>query len=81
MINTGLTEEQVFDSFIDASPTLLKPKPKDLNLNDQPMEIIVNFLDIWSSDNKDEGQINLWEAKGKKKIPSVEEVKKKEAEV
>ena len=59
MINIGLTKEQVFDSFVDTTPTFPKLMPKDLNLNDQPMELKVNILDIWSSDEEDKGQIDL----------------------
>ena len=69
MINTGLTEEQVLNFFINATPTILMPEPvtpitrtpeiKDLSLNQQPIELKVNVLDIWSSDNEREGRFDL----------------------
>ena len=46
MINTGLTKEQVLDSFVNATPTTPVPETKDLSLNRQLMELKVNVLDI-----------------------------------
>ena len=63
MINIGLTEEQVLNSFIDPTLALSKPITKDLdqNLNQsqQPIELSVNVLDIWSSDDEEGGKIDL----------------------
>lgn len=49
MINTGLTEEQVFNSFVDTTSILTSPKPKakTLNLNQQVKDDLkVSILDI-----------------------------------
>ena len=59
MINTGLMEEQVFNSFVDVTRTLPKPKTKALNLNQQLVELGVNVLEIWSSDDEEGGRIDL----------------------
>ena len=63
MINTGLTEEQVFNSFVDPTLAIPKPTTKDLdqNLNhyQQPVKLSVNVLDIWSSDDEEGGKIDL----------------------
>ena len=70
MINTGLTEEQVLNSFIDTTLAISKPITKDLdqNLNQsrQPTELNVNVLDIQSSDDEEGGKTDLWrDDKGK----------------
>ena len=89
MINTGLTEEQVLNSFINVTPTMLTPETaipitptpelKDLSLNQQPIELKVNVLDIWSSDDEGERRFDLWkEDIGTKARPSKRSGKKKE---
>ena len=70
MINTVLTEEQVLNSFVDSTLAISKPITKDLdqNLNQsqQPIELNINVLDIWSSDDEEGGKIDLWrDDKGK----------------
>ena len=46
MIGTGLTEEQVFNSFVDISPEPLEIKPESLSQAKQPIELSMCFLDI-----------------------------------
>ena len=70
MINTGLIEEQVLNSFVDPTLAIPKPTTKDLdqNLNhgQQLVELSANVLDIWSSDDEKGGKIDLWrDDKGK----------------
>ena len=70
MINTGLTEEQVLNSFVDPTLAISKPITKDLDQNldqgQQPIELNINVLDIWSSDDEEGGKIDLWgDDKGK----------------
>ena len=60
MINTGLTEEQVLNSFVNDTPITPTPEIKDLSLNQQLIELKVNVLDIWSSDDEGEGRFDLW---------------------
>ena len=70
MINTSLTEEQVLNSFVNATPTMpmletatpitSTPEIKDMSLNQQPIELKVNVFDIWSSDDEVEGRFDLW---------------------
>ena len=89
MINTGLTKEQVLDSFVNATPTMRTPETttpitpipeiKDLSLNQQPIELKVNVLDIWSSDDEGEGRFDLWKKdSGTKARPFKKTGKKKE---
>ena len=59
-INISLTEEQVIDSFINAISTIPTPETENLNLNLQLMELKVNILHIWSSDDEKEEKIDLW---------------------
>ena len=59
MIGTGLTEEQVFNSFVDASPESTKAEPENLSQTKQPLELSVHVLDIWSSDDEHEGQVDM----------------------
>ena len=63
MINTGLTEEQVLSSFVDTNPTIPKPSAKHqnqtINQSQQPKELHINVLDIWSSDDEEGGPIDL----------------------
>ena len=62
IINTGLIEEQVLDSFIDATfiPTPLKPETKSLKPNLQPIKLNVSILDIWSSNEEERNPVDLW---------------------
>ena len=46
MIGTSLTEEQVFNSFVDASPELTKAELENLPQTKQPLELSVHVLDI-----------------------------------
>ena len=89
MINIGLTEEQVLNSFVNANPTIPTPEIatpttptpeiKDLSLNQQLIELKVNVLDIWSSDDEEEGRFDLWkEDSGTKARPSKRSEKRKE---
>ena len=80
MINTGLTKEQVLSSFVDANPTMPNPLTKDqnqtLNQSQQPKELHVNVLDIWSSDDEEGGPIDLWKD-DKRKTPAVTKTEEK----
>ena len=58
--STGLTEEQVFNSFIDVNLESPETGPKGLTQTKQPLELSVHVLDIWSSDNEGERRIDLW---------------------
>ena len=83
MINTGLTKEQVLSSFVDANPTISKPLAKDqnqtLNQSQQPEELHINVLDIWSSDEEEGGLIDLWK-NDKRKAPAVAKTEEKSKE-
>ena len=78
MINTGLIEEQVFNSFIDVDPKSPRTKPKDPNQTKQPPELVVHVLDIQSSNDEDVGSVDLWGKEGRtedKQVRKVEENK------
>ena len=77
MINTGLIEEQVFNSFIDVDPKSLRTKQKDPNQTEQPLEIALRVLDIWSSNDEGEGQIDFWEGKESKVSQPVEQSRRR----
>ena len=59
MIGTGLTEEQVFNFFVDVSPESTGAETESLPQTKQPLELSVYVLDIWSSDDEYEGQVDL----------------------
>ena len=80
IINTGLTEEQVLNSFVDAIPTTLTTETKKLNLNQQPTKLKVNVLEIWSSDDEEEGRIDLWKENKGTKAQSSRRVEKEKEE-
>ena len=46
MIGTGLTEEQVFNSFVDVSPESTGAKTENFPQTIQPLELLVHVLDI-----------------------------------
>ena len=60
MIGTSLTEEQVFNSFVNVSPESTGAEAESLPQTEQPLELLVYVLDIWSSDDEHEGQVDLW---------------------
>ena len=85
MINIGLIEEQVLNSFIDTTLTTPKPITKNLDQNQQPIEPNVNVLDIWSSDDEEGGELIFGEKKRKaqsvtKAEEKLEEPKTEESE-
>ena len=60
MIGTGLTEEQVLNSFIDREPN---PKSTQFIEPEATYErgLFVNMLDIWSSDDEETQEgIDVW---------------------
>ena len=61
LIGTGLTEEQVLNSFvdIDAKPPMMGPE--SLPQNHQTPELPVLVLDVWSSDEEGVEPVDLWE--------------------
>ena len=78
MIGTGLTEEQVFNSFVDVIPESTGAETESLPQTKQPLELSVHVLDIWSSDDEQEGQVDLWEnnkVKENQQVSGVEEKK------
>ena len=90
MIDTGLTEEQVLNSFVNATPTMLTPETatpiiptleiKDLSPDQQPIELKVNVLDIWSSDDEGEGRFDLWKEDSEIKARPYKKTRKKKEE-
>ena len=64
LIGTGLTEEQVFNSFVNANTELPRTEPESLPQNPQTPELPVHVLDIWSSDDEDVGPVDLWGKEG-----------------
>ena len=54
MIGTGLTEEKVFNSFVNISLESPETKSESLTQAKQPLQLSVRVLDIWSSDNEGE---------------------------
>ena len=81
MINTSIIEEQVFNSFIDVDPKTPRTEPKDLNHIEQPLELAIHVLDIWSSDDEGEGRIDLWESEESKVSQSIGKVGEKKEEI
>ena len=80
MIGTGLTEKQVFYSFVDVIPESTGAETESLPQTKQPLELSVHVLDIWSSDDEHEGQIDLWENDEANKSQQVGEVEEKKEE-
>ena len=78
LIGNGLTEEQVFNSFVNTNAKLPRIEPESLPQNPQTPELPVHVLDIWSSNDEDIGSVDLWEKEGQtenKKVGKVEEKK------
>ena len=46
MINIGLIEEQVLNSFVDITPNPPSSELRSLNPEEQPVELTINVLDI-----------------------------------
>ena len=57
MIDTGLTEEQVLNSFVDLKP-IMPTQPT----NNFERGLIVNMMDIWSSDDeRNDEKVDVWD--------------------
>lgn len=80
MICTGLTEEQVFNSFVNIGPKSPRTKPKSLPRAKQLLELSVHVLDIWSSDDEGGEQIDLWKNEEKKESQYIRKVEEKKQE-
>ena len=75
MVDTGLIEEQVLNSIIDATPESKNPSQKGW-----AAELTVNVLDIWGPDKVERWQIDIWGSGKERPEPSTEEVKKTKGE-
>ena len=75
MISTGLTEQQVFNSFVNIDPGSPKVESEEPTQTKQPLELSVRVLDIWSSDDENEARVDLWENKKKEESQLVGKVK------
>ena len=80
MIGTGLMEEQIFNSFVNNGPESTGAEIESLPQTEQPLELSVHILDIWSSDDERKGQVNLWENDEAKESRQVGEVEEKKEE-
>ena len=81
MIGTGLIEEQVFNSFVNVDPGSSKVELEEPTQAEQPIELSVCVLDIWSSDDENEALVDLWEDKEKEESQLVGKVEEKKEEV
>ena len=79
-IGTGLTEEQVFNSFVNTNAELQRAEPESLPQNPQTPELPVYVLDIWSSDDEDVGPVDPWGKEGQAENEQVGKVEGKETE-
>ena len=55
MISTSLTEEQVFNSFVNIDLGSPKTELEDPTQTEQPLELSVHVLEKWSFDDEGEG--------------------------
>ena len=80
LIGTGLTEEQVFNSFVDTNSEPSRTEPESLPQNHQAPELPVFVLDVWSSDEEGPEPVDLWESEGQAEGEQVGKVEEKEEE-
>ena len=78
-IGTGLTEEQVFNSFVN--PNSSSAKPESFPRTKRTAELSVHMIDLWSSDDDESGEpIDLWDDEEEENSQQIGKVEGKKSE-